>query len=211
MSVGDSSMDRLAAKYAATPRKTREERAKALLARVSGGGSEPTHGAPEIVNKGASPPAAAARARSGGAGGQRGAPSVIDAVKRLERLGSDDSKSTAKLLDAALAVHTLVERVLGACGVEMGSVLPAPGGDGVGYCYTRLFVGWSVRLFLDVPGEGYSLPYSSRRYALVFAAHVASGWLDDLATWLEEYVQTSGDATMQLDKIAGRLRRAYEG
>lgn len=117
---------------------------------------------------------------------------VINALKRLERAGSEDSVATRKLCEAA---ETLAARV-----VELLPPVPFAG---------------VLELPSDWQSDGYRLRWTDydktydvgsgaapdRQAALQFAVAIADGWLDQLAAWLES-------RTADSDAAAARLRAA---
>lgn len=123
--------------------------------------------------------------------------SIINALKRLERAGSEHSRTTAKLVTAA---NTLADHIIGQL-IEMErdatsdlvAVLP----QGVRYCVgpRRLCLGE------DELGEDIAVgsETTTRSSALNFAHIVASGWLEQMAGWLEQ--QNAAN-----EKAAGALK-----
>ena len=136
--------------------------------------------------------------------------SVIDALKRLERAGSEESGATGKLKDAA---RELGEYVVGLLDEEVRDEVSAHDGitalprdyrvqEGYGDIGVADFhlVRW------DYATQRYIPVHASRFAALAFAEDVATGWLDELGEWLaarkayaEEGAATLTDAltTMQ--------------
>ncbi len=106
---------------------------------------------------------------------------IINALKRLERAGSEDSRQTKKLVRSA---ETIGDYIATFCPAE------ATGWDGEegvdlprGYCVSpttgHLCCG-------NWPQVG-----ADRVRALAFADDIASGWLDELSAWLEERARES--------------------
>ena len=121
--------------------------------------------------------------------------SVINALKRLERAGSEDSKTTQKLIGAAdrLADHicgVLSDFVLGSANLPRGYFTVQPGVIALAYQ-------WTDKRILHYVGHC----NADRETALHFAHDIATGWLDELAEWVE--VQEQGNA-----EAAAKLRRA---
>lgn len=117
---------------------------------------------------------------------------VINAVKRLERAGSENSRATQKLFEAAKIVADSIEE-----NVPAGVRLPR------GYIVRRVQSNLGSEKFLCrgtddltvfVDGIGGYLhgdfqcwiPAQNRKTVLDFAADIASGLLDEIAAWLEE-------------------------
>lgn len=115
---------------------------------------------------------------------------VIDALKRLHRLGSKDSAQTAKLKEAACILAGDIARTLEFTRDD----LPR------GYLLRPGYPVLMERRWAD--GEIYNV-FDTRRAALRFAEDIANGWLDELADWLE---QRTGES----DGAAATLRRAAE-
>lgn len=140
--------------------------------------------------------------------------SVIDALKRLERLGDEHSVATQKLITAAqeLADH------LCTLGLPVEEDLPR------GYCVTqhRLTEGSLVlfltrqatdphadqfeRAWLNSRDEYLGACYygaPTRSDALAFAQDIATGWLDELADYMSRQVEScvDGTETMQEARI----------
>ena len=124
--------------------------------------------------------------------------SVIDALKRLERAGAEDSAHTLKLRQAAAA---LAEHLVQQIRAERTLNLPR---------------GYEVddkQLWLcgDLQPLNPFLP--SREQSMDFASSIATGWLDELATWLEERARVSKEATNVIqegDKAAFLKQRACD-
>lgn len=121
--------------------------------------------------------------------------SIINAVKRLERAGSENSRATQKLFEAAAKVAELIENM-----VPVGAELPR------GYYVKKVRSNLGSALFLchEVMGEygpeiryvdgigGYlhgdfhcHVPSQDRATVMKFAEDVAGGLLDEIAEWLE--------------------------
>jgi hypothetical protein len=102
---------------------------------------------------------------------------IIDSLKRLERAGAADSKATKKLTDAA---DELADHILDLVGFD-------PYSDNA----TRLPAGiqvWPPEPYLRLGCQDWERVgngVATREGALKFAEVIASGWLDELATWLE--------------------------
>ncbi len=109
--------------------------------------------------------------------------SVIDALKRLERAGDEHSRTTEKLVAAA---RTLAEHIAGQCGFDHG--------DFRGVLLEELPRNYVI--YHDATGIGpaswdYDADrwlgvWANRQTALEFAGAIATGWLDELAEWLDQ-------------------------
>ena len=105
--------------------------------------------------------------------------SVINAVKRLERAGSESSKATKKLVEAAGVLGDWVANLKGVPG----------GGEALPRGYWVEAIGSSYKLCR--PSRHYDKciygdKWTEREEALWLAEDVARGWLDELAAWLEK-------------------------
>ena len=135
--------------------------------------------------------------------------SIINAVKRLERAGSENSRATKKLFDAARKVAELIEDQ-----VPAGVKLPR------GYYVKRISsnIGSAEFLCCEVVGEygpenryvdgidGYLhgdfhcwLPGQDRDTVLKFAEDVATGLLGEIAEWLEARAAKAAEAAGVLE------------
>lgn len=96
--------------------------------------------------------------------------SVIDDLKRLERIGSEMSKTTAKLILSASNIADLLVTIL-----PKDELLPRE------YSVTR------ETLLIKIDGERTRIMNgvrSGRREALMFAEDIATGLLSELASFL---------------------------
>lgn len=129
--------------------------------------------------------------------------SIINAVKRLERAGSEHSRATKKLFEAATEVAELIEEI-----APVGVPLPR------GYKVIKEKSNIGVARFL-VRGDDDSykieyidgigdylhndfhcwIPGQKRETVLEFARDVADGLLDEIADFLEKRTQESEIAT----------------
>ncbi len=132
--------------------------------------------------------------------------SVISALKRLERAGSENSRATEKLIEAAGIV---AEQIIAAT-PEPELQLPR------GYHVEPLRVGERRGLFLSCgtqlvsSGVGYYpnptggfyifIERTSREAALHFAADIASGLLDEIAAFLEQRAAEAASAAGTLEE-----------
>lgn len=120
---------------------------------------------------------------------------VISSLKRLERAGAEDSRATQKLCQAAdvLAEHIIVLLPGGTWGENNlprgwshdGRYLVAP--------RYEIEPGDSVA-GIDAEGVG----GADRQSALWLAEAIATGWLDELAEWLEAKGAESEAATQRI-------------
>ncbi len=142
---------------------------------------------------------------------------IIDAVKRLERAGDENSKATKKLHDAAATVAEIIERV-----APLGVSLPRD------YRVTRVRSNIGSDVFLLggkaqygdaefwVDGIGRYLhndfncdiPAQTRSGSLKFAKDVAEGLLDEIAEFLEKRKQDSEQAATVLEQAAAEKLNA---
>lgn len=107
--------------------------------------------------------------------------SVIDDLKRLERAGSERSKTTEKLIEAASnAVRTIIDF----CGGELPETLPR----GYGWVWHEdmsdkydLFLFKDKTWIYDAGNGG----VTGRESALVLSKDIATGWLVEVAAQLE--------------------------
>ena len=126
--------------------------------------------------------------------------SVINALKRLERAGAESSITTLKLREAvrdlAAAIATDLDSIAHDCPEgQYAWTLPR------GYTLEPLRNG----ALLCAPTDGgtdraellNSTPIvvpPSRTAALQFAHDIATGWLDELAQWVEDRTEDAGEA-----------------
>lgn len=136
---------------------------------------------------------------------------VINAVKRLERAGSENSRATKKLHEA---VRTVADFICDQ--VPRGVTLPRGyftqrvhsniGGETFLYLGTLyLGTGEDEAVGIDTTG-GYlhgdfncPMPGQTRAGSLQFAKDVAEGLLDEIAVWLEQRASESDSATKTLE------------
>lgn len=130
---------------------------------------------------------------------------VINAVKRLERAGDENSRATQKLFEAARNVADLITET-----VPSGSDLPRGYyvkkirtnvgsckflckeiDDGYGYPVTRYIDGMGDYLHGDIHCW---IPPQDRDTVLQFAKDIAEGLLDEIAAWLENKIAKANDA-----------------
>lgn len=144
---------------------------------------------------------------------------IINAIARLERAGSENSRATKKLNSAAITVADLIERT-----VPVGVVLPR------GYRVRKIKSNVGTALYLvrhagtdkeaeqqfgvKIPFEdwidgtgGYlhgdfncEIPAQSRRGSLQFAQDVSEGLLDEIAEFLEQRAQESEQRALLLEQ-----------
>ena len=109
---------------------------------------------------------------------------VIDALKRLERAGSENSRATAKLMEAAGAVSAVVVAMVPS-GIDLPQRYMVRAGALASWAPWE--DGGMVRVDRD------------RDRALAFARDIAEGWLGELAEWLEARVAEAAAATAILE------------
>lgn len=133
---------------------------------------------------------------------------IIDALKRLERAGDENSRSTKKLVEAAVTLADAIEPKCPAYvelprGYEVVRLGTQDGG------YSRYLakmgahhheVGNAVfgRAENDTDGYDYFAP-ASRIDALTLAKDIAEGWLVELAEFLEARAAENGAATEKIE------------
>lgn len=118
---------------------------------------------------------------------------VIDALKRLERVGSDNSKTTQKLIEAA---DRLAHKIVDQYDVRDKYVVD------VAPQFTR--TRYSILNGRLVNGESRYVA-ENRDAALAFAKDVASGLLDGIVESLERRKTESQDALAALHEAMRRL------
>ena len=117
--------------------------------------------------------------------------SVINALKRLERAGSEHSKTTQKLIEAAGGLAEHIGTTL--AGTQGGSdILPR---------------GYIIQAGSLARREAWGVYYlghdqATRESALHFAHDIATGWLDELAEWVEAQGKENTEAAAKLDRAA---------
>jgi hypothetical protein len=139
---------------------------------------------------------------------------IIDAVKRLERAGDENSKATQKLHEAASTVAEIIEKQ-----APVGVWLPRD------YKVVRIRSNVSSEVFLiggkDPYGDGNfwvdgigrylhndfqcGIPSQTRAGSLKFAKDVAEGLLDEIAEFLEQRKAESENAATVLEQAAEKL------
>jgi hypothetical protein len=125
--------------------------------------------------------------------------SIINSLKRLERAGSENSRATEKLFEAAREVASLIEEIVPTVAVqgldvseERSATLPR------GYSVEVIFGNrYLVQGGFDwitsgnwVDGTGthndrITIPKATRAGVLQFSADIAGGLLDEISAWLE--------------------------
>jgi len=127
---------------------------------------------------------------------------VINAVKRLERVGSETSQSTAKLIEAAKTILQEIDRLIspiGGGGNRPGVVLipheVAAKHNLTSTAGTLATRDWVAQSLSSEP---------DRVAALRLASAVAGGFLDDLAAWAEARIQEQESATRAMSRAAAK-------
>ena len=117
--------------------------------------------------------------------------SIIDDIKRLERIGSEDSKTTQKIIEAAHNVADLLIEIM-----PKGVTLP------------KQYHIHGVILFKSIEGEDYLInsPKSGRTEGLVFAHDIATGLLYEFAEFLQKEVDYDKKAVHKLLRAHTALR-----
>jgi hypothetical protein len=132
---------------------------------------------------------------------------VINAVKRLERAGSENSRATQKLFEAASKVAGLVEKMApDSVKLPRGyKVIYASANIGGCHFLIRGDEEEENADFIDGIGEylygdfNCFIPNQTRRSVLKFAEDIAGGWLDEVAAFLEERAKKSDENSETLD------------
>lgn len=120
--------------------------------------------------------------------------SIVSALHRLERAGSEHSDSTAKLLTAA-----------GVLSRTLADILPT--NEELPRMYTVTAHGYDKPELIMASMSGpQGWPSFNRANALTFARDVADGLLDELATWLDKRAGTDAIAFAILERAAEAMR-----
>lgn len=114
-------------------------------------------------------------------------PSVVDALKRLERAGSEHSRTTEKLIQAA---DQLADYIIETALIPLERNAPYTGdviADLPRAYYAvgprRIVLGGYV---LEPQDSSVGSGTATRMSALAFAQDIATGWLEELSSWLEQ-------------------------
>jgi hypothetical protein len=130
---------------------------------------------------------------------------IIDSLKRLERAGSENSRATQKLREAAMDLAATIEQ-MAVQGDFVNVPLPrdyiVEGGNQT-YLMSRSqgvddYAGYPIR-YAFYCGERRERP--TRAAILEFSADIASGWLDELAEFIESR-QAQSDAAAEVLEAA---------
>ena len=126
---------------------------------------------------------------------------VVNALKRLERAGSEHSRTTDKLREAAAEVAKFIEGNV-PVGMELprgyivlrddgSSYLMTPEVEEVSgqYCYPCQYALY----------PGGSKPFPTRAALHEFAKDIADGWLDEVAEMLERVAEEDSASTQTLE------------
>jgi hypothetical protein len=124
---------------------------------------------------------------------------VINSLKRLERAGSEQSRTTEKLLDAA---HILSQHVVEHLPHDVQLGANVYGDEMVERLLPRdIAIDRQRQLaYWDHMIDRYVAVDSSREMALHFAHDIADGWLNELAAWLEERAAEDAAATQTIEQ-----------
>lgn len=129
-----------------------------------------------------------------------GGNSVINAIKRLQRIGDVNSPTNQKLMDATdKAVDFLLKAIGRPCSLPRDYVI-FKGGDG-------------LRLRMDHDGNPRISEDWERNEALRFAEDIASGWLEEVLHALNSEVEDACSALAEVPsryKAMGRRKRGHE-
>jgi hypothetical protein len=124
---------------------------------------------------------------------------IINSLKRLERAGSEQSRTTEKLIEAARALSEHVVEHL-PNDVQLGANVY--GDEMVERLLPRnIAIDRQCQLaYWDHMIGRYVAVDSSREKALRFAHDIATGWLDELAEWLEKRAAEDATATATIEQ-----------
>ncbi len=122
-------------------------------------------------------------------------PNVINALKRLERAGSEESRATAKLREAAGAIADHIAELI-------------PDAEGIVLPYGYVVEGYNDSgTYLRYLRDAYAnTTGATRDDSLQFARDIADGWLDALGSWLEQRSSESAEAVAVLQRAAEAMR-----
>ncbi len=149
---------------------------------------------------------------------------IIDSLKRLERAGSDYSRATEKLFEAAEDVAAKIEEMIPAVKYlfngdkDPSTILPRKyyvkgikSNEGyekflcINDKYDETFyidgIGGYVHNDFNCP-----IPGQDRTTILQFAKDIAGGWLDEVAEWLGKRTKESNEASEILEKAEEQLK-----
>jgi len=127
---------------------------------------------------------------------------VIDDLKRLERTGSEESRATEKLINAAKAVTAhIAEQFVGfrdgtyhVSRSDANYVIAVNNGGAI---FSRIDVSHCGSVTWSDPR------YIGREAALKLASSIASGLLTEIADWLDERKIEAKEATAILEEHVG--------
>lgn len=119
---------------------------------------------------------------------------IVNALKRLERAGSEHSRATEKLCEAARVLGgSVAARLPQSAFVADYPTLPR------GYAWDYAFEGGLVLCQWDHGRQAYYAVDFDRAKSQAFAADIAAGWLSELAAWLEVRATEDAAATAVLE------------
>ena len=111
---------------------------------------------------------------------------IINALKRLERAGSEHSRTTEKLVQAAdqLADHIIETSLMSLeRNAYTGDVIADLPRAYYAVGPRRIVLG---RYVLEPQDSSVGSGTATRMSALAFAQDIATGWLEELSSWLEQ-------------------------
>ena len=127
---------------------------------------------------------------------------IIDSLKRLERAGADNSKTTKKLMDSAAALEQMI---CTACAGELKENISITSGKGFGF--------YDIKFSQEEPDGALYRQFvrvsASRNAALGFSADLANGLLEEILGNLEERTCKSEQGIDPLKRAAAALNHAY--
>ena len=136
---------------------------------------------------------------------------VVSALLRLERAGDEHSRTTGRLCNAAWLVADLLRRQVEALPDQDAecSVRPGIDLDRRGVHVTLSWPNGEPRYETIAP-YGQTEPVPTRIAAFALAGAIASGWLDEIITWMASRTAADVAATVTLDAAAQRLPSCEE-
>jgi hypothetical protein len=143
---------------------------------------------------------------------------VINALKRLERAGAEDSRTTEKLRESARSLASEIEGMV-PHGVKLPRgyrVISRTCHGGASYDFLVKDYHTETEEYID-SGSNFdyylngdfdvTIPGQTRKGVLQFAADIATGWLDEVAAFLEERAKKATEATATLTEAAAKLEK----
>jgi hypothetical protein len=126
---------------------------------------------------------------------------IIDSLERLERVGSDYSKTTEKLLAAASEIEQVIVSQFRATRSAHFVTFVPPGGTSVSYEINKSKTGdWGL-MRSDVRVS------ANRTAALKFAEHLACGLLGAITDHITVKIEETNQGILQLEAAAEKIRQ----